>query len=51
MSRSLTVLQTDVYYVTNVPEPATWAQMILGFGLIGGAIRRIQVRKVEFAAA
>jgi hypothetical protein len=23
-----------------VPEPATWAMMILGFGLIGGTIRR-----------
>lgn len=23
-----------------VPEPATWAFMILGFGLIGGALRR-----------
>jgi hypothetical protein len=23
-----------------VPEPATWAMMILGFGLIGGAMRR-----------
>jgi hypothetical protein len=24
----------------SVPEPATWAFMILGFGLIGGALRR-----------
>jgi hypothetical protein len=24
----------------GVPEPATWAMMILGFGLLGGAIRR-----------
>lgn len=23
-----------------VPEPATWAMMILGFGLVGGAMRR-----------
>jgi hypothetical protein len=23
-----------------VPEPATWAMMILGFGLVGGALRR-----------
>ena len=23
-----------------VPEPATWLMMILGFGLIGGALRR-----------
>jgi hypothetical protein len=23
-----------------VPEPATWAMMIGGFGLVGGALRR-----------
>jgi hypothetical protein len=23
-----------------VPEPATWALMILGFGLVGGVLRR-----------
>lgn len=27
-------------YITAVPEPATWAMMILGFGLIGMGIRR-----------
>lgn len=27
-----------------VPEPATWAMMILGFGMIGSAMRRRQVR-------
>lgn len=26
--------------VTPVPEPATWAMMISGFGLIGVALRR-----------
>jgi hypothetical protein len=26
-----------------VPEPATWAMMIAGFGLVGGALRRRQV--------
>ena len=26
--------------VASVPEPATWAMMIVGFGLVGGAIRR-----------
>jgi hypothetical protein len=37
------LLNTSV--VTNVgavPEPATWGMMILGFGLIGGAMRRRQ---------
>lgn len=24
---------------TNVPEPATWALMLVGFGLVGGAVR------------
>lgn len=29
------------YVVANgVPEPATWALLVLGFGLIGGALRR-----------
>jgi hypothetical protein len=27
-------------YTPAVPEPATWLSMILGFGLIGGALRR-----------
>lgn len=26
--------------LTPIPEPATWAMMLTGFGLIGGAIRR-----------
>lgn len=32
--------------VAAVPEPATWLSMILGFGLIGGALRR---RKLALA--
>ncbi len=34
--------------VSAVPEPATWAMMIMGFGLAGTAIRR---RRTVFAAA
>lgn len=30
--------------VTNVPEPATWALLMLGFGIIGGAMR-LRVRR------
>ena len=32
-----------------VPEPATWALMILGFGAIGGAMRRKTKASVRFA--
>ena len=36
----------------GVPEPATWAMMILGFGLIGGALRQRQAAtKVRVAFA
>jgi PEP-CTERM motif len=34
-----------------VPEPANWALMIAGFGLVGGAMRRARVNKVTFATA
>ncbi|MBU0801782.1 MAG: choice-of-anchor C family protein [Alphaproteobacteria bacterium] len=30
----------NVSVTAAVPEPATWAMMILGFGLVGGAMRR-----------
>lgn len=32
-----------------VPEPATWAMMIIGFGAVGFASRRAKVSKVSFA--
>lgn len=32
-----------------VPEPAAWGMMILGFGLVGGSLRRRQTSKVAFA--
>lgn len=31
-----------VWTWTAVPEPSTWASMIAGFGLVGGALRRRQ---------
>ena len=34
-----------------VPEPATWAMMIMGFGLIGGAMRSRKRTTVRFATA
>ena len=30
----------DITISTAVPEPATWAMMILGFGMVGGLLRR-----------
>ena len=34
----------------SVPEPATWALMILGFGLVGGAMRKSKQRvRVTYA--
>lgn len=31
-----------------VPEPATWALMLVGFGLVGGAMRRRQAVRVAY---
>lgn len=31
---------------TPTPEPATWAMLLLGFGLIGGAMRSTKRRKI-----
>jgi len=36
-------------FVTPVPEPATWAMMILGFGAIGGAMRRQRAVRTKLA--
>jgi len=35
--------------VTGVPEAASWALMIAGFGLVGGALRRRNKVSVTFA--
>jgi hypothetical protein len=40
---------TFTYAAAAVPEPASWAMMIAGFGLIGSAMRRGTTR-VRFAA-
>lgn len=39
----------DAISVGAVPEPATWAMMILGFGLVGGAMRRRTRQTVSYA--
>lgn len=46
---STDILPTLAPPLTMVPEPGTWAMLILGFGLIGGQIRRR--RSVETVAA
>ena len=38
-------IRTNSTFNTGVPEPATWAMMMLGFGAMGAALRRS--RKVE----
>jgi hypothetical protein len=39
----------DLVQVLGVPEPATWAMLIIGFGMVGGSLR--SARKVRKAAA
>ncbi|MEG3125549.1 PEPxxWA-CTERM sorting domain-containing protein [Sphingomonas sp. GB1N7] len=44
------VLDNVRFNVAAVPEPATWGMMILGFGLMGGAMRRRSTKtNVSFA--
>ncbi len=35
-----TVFSLDVSFASSVPEPATWAMMLMGFGAIGISMRR-----------
>jgi hypothetical protein len=44
---------TIVYLLGPVPEPASWAMMVVGFGAIGGAIRsrRKAALSVRFTTA
>lgn len=39
----------DMVSVSGVPEPTTWAMMILGIGFTGAALRRRQQQAVRFA--
>jgi hypothetical protein len=43
--RSNFLLTPDNVNVSGVPEPASWALMITGFGLVGGALRRSKGQK------
>jgi len=37
----------EINLVTAVPEPRTWAMMIVGFGLVGGSLRRRSLAMVR----
>jgi hypothetical protein len=43
-------LKYNVRQVAPVPEPSTWAMMMLGFGAAGIALRRQRGRKISFRA-
>lgn len=44
-------IHTAFIQAAMVPEPATWALMILGFGAVGGAMRRKQATKATVRLA
>lgn len=41
-------LALDNVAIISAPEPATWAMMLLGFGLIGAAMRYRRTPRVSF---
>jgi hypothetical protein len=47
----INAFQFNVGAATGVPEPATWAMMILGFGAAGFALRRAKARTARAQAA
>jgi len=42
---------TAQIYAAAVPEPASWAMMVAGFGIVGGAMRRRKRAKVSVSFA
>lgn len=40
LTSSSNAFETDNFTINAVPEPATWAMMLLGFGLVGFGMRR-----------
>ncbi|MGL6042555.1 MAG: PEPxxWA-CTERM sorting domain-containing protein, partial [Sandaracinobacteroides sp.] len=40
----------NVTVTSNVPEPATWGMMILGFGLVGATMRRRRAGTLHVAS-
>ena len=43
--------QTQIFATPAVPEPATWGMLLLGFGLVGGALRHRRSNAGALAAA
>lgn len=49
-TRTTGEIYRDYFATPSVPEPSTWVQMVLGFGLFGGLLRRARTRtRVSFA--
>lgn len=48
-SNGQNAFETDNYAINPVPEPATWAMMLLGFGAIGFSMRRRKVALAQLA--
>lgn len=51
LTSSQNAFEYDTLAIAGIPEPTTWAMMILGFGLIGGAMRsrKAVTTKVAYA--
>ncbi|MBS0479965.1 MAG: PEP-CTERM sorting domain-containing protein [Proteobacteria bacterium] len=43
------VLQLSARQPGGVPEPATWAMMVVGFGAVGSALRRRKAPRLATA--
>lgn len=50
-STDLKIDETDGLQITAVPEPASWAMMVVGIGAIGGALRLRKKAKTALACA
>jgi len=44
------LVRLDAPLIGAVPEPATWALMLVGFGLVGGSLRARRGRTTIAAA-